>query len=90
MAAGFLWGRAGTPASGGVPVLWLGIWIFSYNFLITLTVAIAHSMSIQRYTDTQFCLSIFSFCAGLLLLFSLLAGAGGPLATQKMIEKKKA
>jgi len=82
LGAGFLWGRAGTPASGGVPILWLGIWIFSYNFLITLTVAIAHSMSIQRYTDTQFCLSIFSFCAGLLLLFSLLAGAGGPFATR--------
>ncbi len=90
LVAGFLWGRAGTPASGGVPILWLGIWIFSYNFLITLTVAIAHSMSIQRYTDTQFCLSIFSFCAGLLLLFSLLAGAGGPFATRDMFDKKNA
>ena len=83
LGAGFLWGRAGSPASGGVPILWLGIWVFSYNFLITLTVAVAHSMSIQRYTDTQFCLSVFSFCAGLLLLFSLLVGAGGPFAPRK-------
>jgi hypothetical protein len=84
LVAGVLWGRVGTPASGGVPILWLGIWIFSYNFLITLTVAIAHSMSIQRYTETQFCLSVFSFCVGILLLFTLLVGAGGPFAARKM------
>jgi hypothetical protein len=77
LIAGALFGRKGAPATGGVPLLWLGLWIFSYNFGITLTVALVHSMSIQRYTDTQFCLTVFSFCAGLLLLFSLLSGAGG-------------
>ncbi|MEI6033754.1 MAG: hypothetical protein WCS65_05685 [Verrucomicrobiae bacterium] len=68
LVAGFLWGRKRDAANGGIPLLWLGIWLFSYNFAITLTVALVHSMSIQRYTDTQFCLTLFSFCAGLLFL----------------------
>ena len=75
LVAGFLWGRKRDPQTGGIPLLWLGIWLFSYNFGITLTVAIVHSMSIQRYTDTQFSLTIFSFCAGTVILLSLLFGA---------------
>jgi len=71
LIAGFLWGRKpGTLP--GVPLLWLGAWIFSYNFAITLTVALVHSMSIQRYADTQFCLTLFSFCSGVLLLAAIL------------------
>jgi hypothetical protein len=79
LVAGFLWGRESARKTGGVPLLWLGIWIFSYNFGITLTVALVHSMSIQRYTDTQFCLTLFSFCAGLLLLVSILLSRFSPL-----------
>ena len=71
LVAGFVWGRKRDPQTGGLPLLWLGLWIFSYNFAITLTVALVHSMSIQRYTDTQYTLTIFTFCAGVLLLLSL-------------------
>ncbi|MEI6033752.1 MAG: hypothetical protein WCS65_05675 [Verrucomicrobiae bacterium] len=70
LAAGFYCGRKSE--AGCVPPFWIGIWLFSYNFAITLTVALVHSMSIQRYTDTQFCLTLFSFCAGLIVLVSML------------------
>ena len=74
LAAGFRWGRKGDPQTGGIPPLWLGLWLFGYNFGITLTVALVHSMSIKRYTDTQFSLTLFSFFAGLLILLSVLLG----------------
>ena len=78
LVAGFLWGRKRDPKTGGLPLLWLGLWLFSYNFAITLTVALVHSMSIQRYTDTQFALTIFSFCAGTIIFLSLLLVATQP------------
>ncbi|MEI6073624.1 MAG: hypothetical protein WCS31_17710 [Verrucomicrobiae bacterium] len=73
LLAGFLWGRKRDTPAGGIPLLWLGFWLFSYNFTITFTVALVHSMSIRRYSDTQFCLTQFSFCAGLLLLAAILS-----------------
>ena len=72
LIAGLLWGRERDRQDGGIPLFWLGFWLYSYNFGITLTVAIIHSMSIQRFTDTEFCLTLFSFCSGLLLLASIL------------------
>jgi len=72
LVAGFLWGWKRDRQSGGIPLFWLGFWLFSYNFGVTLTVAVVHSMSVQRYTDTEFCLTLFSFCSGLLLLVSIL------------------
>ena len=79
LIAGFLWGRKGSPQAGGIPPLWLGLWLFSYNFGITLTVALVHSMSIKRYTDTQFSPTLFSYCAGILILLSLFVGTGSPI-----------
>ncbi|MEI6278555.1 MAG: hypothetical protein WCQ16_04105 [Verrucomicrobiae bacterium] len=75
LVAGFLRGKKRDTPAGRIPLLWLGIWLFSYNFAITLTVALVHSMSIQRYTDTQFCLTLFSFCAGLLFLAAIFESA---------------
>lgn len=80
LVAGFLWGSNRDRQNGGVPLFWLGFWLYSYNFGITLTVAIVHSMSIQRYADTEFCLTLFSFCSGLLLLVSILLSRFSSLA----------
>ena len=75
LSAGFLGGRRGGAQTARIPLFWLGLWLYSYNFGMTLTVAIVHSMSIKRYTDTQFSLTIFSFCAGLLIVISLFLDA---------------
>jgi len=84
LIAGLLWGSKRDRKNGGVPLFWLGFWLYSYNFGITLTVAIVHSMSVQRYTDTEFCLTLFSFCSGLLLLVSILLSRFSSLACSQL------
>ena len=89
LVAGFLWGRKRDPQNVGIPLVCLGLWLFSYNFAITLTVAIVHSMSIQRYIDTEFCLTMFSLCAGIAILLSILIQAIPERVPKSLVEPQK-
>lgn len=61
------------------PIILLGLWCFSFNFGMTLTTSVVHSMKIGRYTEMQYQFTVFSFfAAGAIMVL---------LAIQKLVPK---
>lgn len=59
----------------------VGLWLFTFNFGMTLTAAIIHSLKISRYTDVQYQFTLFSCFASLAILIVFLCGSRRPVAT---------
>lgn len=58
--------RTVSPTLFSLPPLFVGLWLFSFNFGLTLTTALTHSMKVSRYTDVQFAFTVFSYFAAAL------------------------